>query len=255
MVAPVVIAAGITAAASLFGGRSARRSAKKNLEFMRELQNFRPIRVRSGIGELFFGPQRIEFTGTPEFKKRQQESLDFFGNISREAADFSTQGATESALQQLRTLRAPQTASQLGRLESRLIGQGRLGLSGGPRDTNPELESFFASARDADIKESLFALGEGRAQRSSLIDALRGSSDFAQSLQLPMGMFGPAQSLFSGLTARAGGVGQAAGSFFRTSADASRGNIESLAGLFKEFLKSRQQDPTETTPENKEVFI
>lgn len=157
------------------------------------LRNFKPIRFRSAMGTGTYDQNGVSLDLDPRLTAGAGSAMDFFGSTSRKLAAFDEGDATARTLELLRQRRATQYNSQLGSLESRLMQQGRLGLSTGARAENPELASFFGAEAMADLEAQLMAAEEARRERSGLLDAgergLALASEASMPSQLMSGLF------------------------------------------------------------------
>ncbi len=129
------------------------------------LRKFRPFRTTSALGtnRLFQEGDETKFDVESDF-------------ITRAADQFRSaqEGGSEDVLALLRQRANPEFDRQFGRLESRALQQGRLGLSVGDRGGTPEFESFFGARQQADLGFQLQALEESRRERSSLLGEIGG---------------------------------------------------------------------------------
>lgn len=149
------------------------------------LRNFTPIRVRSAIGTGTLDPSGVNLDLDPRLAAGAGSALDFFGGASRKLAAFDEGDSIARTLALLRERRAPVFNANLGRLESRLLQQGRLGLSTGARGENPELASFFGAESMADLEAQLAAAEEARRERTGLMGAASGGLSLAMEAGLP----------------------------------------------------------------------
>jgi hypothetical protein len=172
-------------------GKKARRQMQKEANALR---NFTPIRVRSLAGTGTYSKEGMDFDLDPALAAGARSAMDFFGGSASRLAAFDEGDATARTLALLRERRAPMFESQLGRLESRLMGQGRLGLSTGARAENPELASFFSSEATADLEAQIAAGAEARNERASLLQATQGGLGLAMEAAMPSTMM---QGLFN----------------------------------------------------------
>ena len=124
------------------------------------LRKFRPFRTTSA-----FGTQRI-------FQEGGENRFDIDSPFLSEALEQfgkAQSGGSADVLALLRQRGRAESSSQFGRLESRALQQGRLGLNVGDRGGTPEFASFFGAQQDADLGFQLQALEEARRQRSFLL--------------------------------------------------------------------------------------
>lgn len=173
---------------------SGRKASKSLFKIGDELRNFTPLRVRSAAGTGTYDKEGLSFDLDPRLAAAAGSGLDFFGNTMSKLAAFSEGDATERMLSLLRQRRAPAFNSQLGALESRLLQQGRLGLSTGARADNPELASFFGAEAGADLEAQILAAEEARRERAGLIEAATGGLGLAWESAMPSQLM---QGLFS----------------------------------------------------------
>lgn len=170
----------------LSGSADAGRRAAGDLAAIgQQLKNFTPLRIRSAAGTGTYDQGGMNFDLDPRLAAGAGSAMDFFGNASKQLADFNSGDATARTLALLRARRATQFNSDLGRMESRLLQQGRLGLATGARAVNPEMASFFGAEADADLMAQLAAGEETRKERAGLMDAANGGLNLAMSSAMP----------------------------------------------------------------------
>lgn len=170
----------------LSGSGDAGANASRQLfQIGSDLKNFTPLRIRSAAGTGTYDQNGVNFNLDPRLNAGAGSAMDFFGNTASQLSSFNEGDAAAKVLALLRAQRAPQFNSQLGSLESRLLQQGRLGLSTGARADNPEMASFFGAESMADLQAQLSALGEARAQRESLLNSAGGGLQLAMEASMP----------------------------------------------------------------------
>lgn len=170
----------------LSGSKEAGGNASRQLfQIGENLSNFTPLRIRSAAGTGTYDREGLSFNLDPRLNTAAGSGLDFFGNLMSKLSAFDEGDATSRTLALLRARRAPQFNSQLGSLESRLLQQGRLGLSTGARAENPEMASFFGADAMADLEAQLVAADEARKERAGLIESAGGGLQLAMEASMP----------------------------------------------------------------------
>ncbi len=170
----------------LSGSGAAGRQASGELAAIGErLRNFTPIRVRSALGTGTLDQGGVSMDLDPRLNAGAGSALDFFGSTSRKLSEFDEGDSTARMLALLRERRAPQFNANLGRLESRLMQQGRLGLGTGARGGNPEMESFFGAESMADLEAQIAASEEARRERTGLLQSAGGGLQLAMEAGMP----------------------------------------------------------------------
>ena len=148
------------------------------------LRRFRPFRTTSALGT-----QRV-------FEKDGEAQFDIDSPFLTEAlsqfGDAQT-GGSDAILELLRSRAAPEFDRQFGRLESRALQQGRLGLNVGGRGT-PEFSSFFGAKQDADLNFQLQAFEESRRNRGFLLGEAGGIQGLLSSQLKDLQGFGQLQA-------------------------------------------------------------
>ena len=96
-------------------------------------------------------------------------------------------GPDRGALDILEQLRQESFGGDLGRLESRLIGQGRLGLGTGALGANPELAGFFGANQRGQLQDRLAAFGIKQQRLQTLLPGLFGAMGFGERLSNRIG--------------------------------------------------------------------
>lgn len=179
----------------LSGSAKAGREASGQLfQIGDELRNFTPLRVRSLAGTGTYGKDGLSFDLDPRLAAGAGSGLDFFGNTMSKLAAFNEGDASARTLNLLRQRRASMFDTQLSRLESRLLQQGRLGLGTGGRAANPEMEGFFGAEAMADLESQIIANEEARREREGLLQAATGGLGLAWESAMPSRLM---QGLFS----------------------------------------------------------
>lgn len=221
----------------LSGSAKAGRDASGQLaEIAGRLRNFTPLRVRSAAGTGTYSRDGLSFDLDPRINAGAGSAMDFFGSSAAKLAAFDEGDSTARMLSLLRQRRQPMFDSQLSSLESRLMQQGRLGLSTGARANNPEMASFFGGEAMADLESQIVASEEARRERSGLLDATgRGLSlamEASMPSQLMQGLFN-AEGLRSARDIAAANVEAGGPALAFKGAEADRG---ARAGFFGELL-------------------
>lgn len=152
------------------------------------LRNFKPVRIRSLAGTATYDQEGINFDLNPRVAAGSQSMFDFFGNTSKQLAEFNEGDATAKTLALLRQRRAEAFDPALAGLESRLLQQGRLGLATGGRGANPEMTSFFGAEAMADLEAQLQSSEEARRQRDSLLQSAGGAYSLGMESAMPSQM-------------------------------------------------------------------
>lgn len=228
------------------GGEIGNRVDERSIEIANRLRNFTPIRIRTSLGTGTYDQSGVSLDLDPTLNAGTRSGLDLFKNSVDRLAEFDEGGSIERTLGLLRARRAPKYDTDLSRLESRLLQQGRLGLATGSRYGNPELASFFGAEADADLAAQLAASGEARAQRQDLLGSAAGGLALAQESSLPsqfmQGLFN-AESLrsareFAAAKIETGGVDAAA--------KGAQSDLNNRASFFGNFISSFFPRPTPT---------
>ncbi len=170
----------------LSGSGDAGRAASGQLQAIGErLRNFTPIRVRSAVGTGTLDQGGLGFDLDPRLAGGAGSALDFFGSTTRKLSEFDEGDSTARMLALLRQRRSTAFNLALSNLESRLMQQGRLGLSTGARGENPEMASFFGAEANADLDAQLLAAEETRRERSGLLGAAGQGLSLAMEAGMP----------------------------------------------------------------------
>lgn len=166
-------------------GQAGQRASDELFKIGDELRNFTPLRVRSIAGTGTYDKDGLSFDLDPRLAAGARSGLDFFGNTMSKLAAFDEGDASARTLNLLRQRRASMFDTQLSRLESRLLQQGRLGLGTGDRGANPEMAGFFGAEAMADLESQIIANEEARNEREGLLRAATGGLGLAWETAMP----------------------------------------------------------------------
>lgn len=227
----------VSGALGLSGSKAAGRKASRQLfKIGDELRNFTPLRVRSAAGTGVYDRNGLSFELDPRLNAGAGSAMDFFGSTAAKLAAFDEGDSTARMLSLLRQRRQPMFNTQLSSLESRLMQQGRLGLTTGARADNPELASFFGAEAMADLESQILSAEEARRERAGLLDAANGGLALAMEASMPsqlmQGLFN-AEGLRSARDIAAANIKAGGPAMEYKGAEADRG---ARAGFFGELL-------------------
>lgn len=200
MVAPAIIAGGLSLAGGLFGGRSARRAAAAQAEALRqagqqafESSRFRPVGITSRFGssnfqvdpttgaltgagyeaspevmalqDRLFSQMSDQGLGTAEQALAAQQGL---FNLGQQYLAQSPQEAAQQWMQSQQALLQPSRERTLAQTRQNLFNTGREGLSiaqgGNLQATNPEMAAYYNALAQQDLNLAAQAQEQGRAQ-------------------------------------------------------------------------------------------
>jgi len=227
----------VSGALGLSGSKASGRKASRQLfKIGDELRNFTPLRVRSAAGTGVYDREGLSFELDPRLNAGAGSAMDFFGSTAAKLAAFDEGDSTARMLSLLRQRRQPMFNTQLSSLESRLMQQGRLGLTTGARADNPELASFFGAEAMADLESQILSAEEARRERAGLLDAANGGLALAMEASMPsqlmQGLFN-AEGLRSARDIAAANIKAGGAAMGYRGAEADRG---ARAGFFGELL-------------------
>jgi len=162
-----------------------RQTASDYNDIAKGLKNFTPYRYTNLYGTSTYGPSGMTFDPTADFAKIQGQTGDFWGNALSNLNSFNQGDSAAKTLELLRQQNATYQGAQQSRLESRLLGQGRLGLGTGEMAANPEMQGFFSSAALQDLAAQLQAQQEARNQGSYLFNMAAGAGNMYNAVADP----------------------------------------------------------------------
>lgn len=236
--------------AKVFGGgaklasQSGRDAWTRAAEAADRLENFRPIRYTSYAGTAELTPEGLAFRPTDEYAGFTRSTANLFGRALSAYEGFDPSRAASNTLDLLRSRRASAANTNLSRLESRLLSQGRLGIGTGDRASNPELAGFFGAEAMADLEAQLAAEEEARAQGAYLYGQAAATKGLFDATVTPASMatlFTASDAIMTnqraGAQARVGGAGLAlqGGLSAAASLDKERGYLHDVGMKFMDM--------------------
>lgn len=192
-----------------------------------DMTKFTPYNVTTNMGSSTFNPDTK--TAQSSLSPALQQIFDsLLGKASSGISGINLDPAanTQNSLSLLRGLSSPEEARARTDLETRLLGQGRLGSTGG----GIEQEALNKAQSNADLQRQLQAIGLGQQTVNNLINNSTGLLGAASQLgQVPNTLLSQGQSLGSAASSAAG---LGADALYKTSQSAQDLRSLMLSNLF-----------------------